>query len=87
MPTKENTNVLGILQKHLETAKIGCVVSKWIETLNKEEQDAFALIREKNTLVSLSAMFEDLNSNQDLPFGMTSFRGHFRGKCTCQKTS
>lgn len=87
MPTKESSNVLGILQKHLDTAKTGCVVGKWIETLSPDEQKAFALIREKNSLVSLNGMFAELNEHQELPFGATTFRGHFRGRCACQKTS
>ncbi len=86
MPTKESSSMLGILKKHLDTAKTGCVVGKWIDTLSQDEQEAFALIKEKNSLVSLNGMFEELNQHQELPFGVTSFRGHFRGKCQCQKT-
>lgn len=86
MPTKGNIMMLDILNKHLEGAKEGCVVGKWVETLTDEEQKAFALIKEKNELVSLNAMFQDLFDSQDLPFGLTSFRTHFRGTCTCQKT-
>lgn len=86
MPTKGNIGMLDILNKHLEGAKEGCVVGKWVETLTEEEQKAFALIKEKNELVSLNAMFQDLFDSQELPFGLTSFRTHFRGTCTCQKT-
>lgn len=85
MPTKGNTSMLDILNKHLNDAKEGCVVSKWVETLDENEQKAFALIKEKNSLVSLNAMFQDLFEARELPFGLTSFRTHFRGKCTCQK--
>lgn len=87
MPTKGNNGVLNILQKHLDVAKDGCVVSKWIDTLSKEEQEAFKLIREKNEFVSLTAMYKDLSDNQDLPFGCTTFRIHLRGTCTCPKIS
>jgi hypothetical protein len=87
MPTKESTKVLGIVQRHLDSAKEGCVVGKWVETLADEEQKAFAIVKERNSLVSLNAMFQDLFESQDLPFGLTSFRTHFRGKCTCQKIS
>jgi len=86
MPTKESTTVLGILQKHLNGAKEGCVVGKWIDSLKEDEQKAFSLIKEKNELVSLNGMFHELYEAQDLPFGLTSFRTHFRGTCTCQKT-
>lgn len=87
MPTKKIGTVLDILTLHLEGAKEGCVVEKWIDTLSDEEQKAFALIKERNELVSLNAMFQDLSFSQELPFGLTSFRTHFRGTCTCQKTS
>ncbi len=87
MPTKENTQVLNILQKHLDAAKEGCVVGKWVDTLAEEEKKAFALIKEKNDLVSLTAMYHDLFNEDDLPFGLTSFRTHFRGTCPCQKIS
>ena len=86
MATKGNNGVLNILQKHLDVATEGCVVSKWVDTLSKEEQEAFKLIKEKNSLVSLTAMYKDLSENQNLPFGCTSFRIHFRGTCTCPKT-
>lgn len=84
MPPKGNS-VITVLQKHLDGAKEGCVVGKWVESLAKEEQEAFHLIREKNELVSLTAMYKDLSDNQDLPFGCTTFRIHFRGTCTCPK--
>jgi hypothetical protein len=87
MPTKENTQVLNILQRHLDGAKEGCVVGKWIDTLTEQEKQAFALIKEKNELVSLNGMYQDLFDADDLPFGLTSFRTHFRGKCPCQKIS
>lgn len=87
MPTKEGNSMLNILKLHLEGAKEGCVVGKWVDTLSDDEKQAFSLIRERNSLVSLNAMFQDLYEVQDLPFGLTSFRTHFRGKCTCQKIS
>ena len=86
MPTKENSLVLSILQVHLDNAKTGCVVGKWIDNLSKEEQEAFRLVKEKNELVSLSAMFKDLSRTQELPFGATTFKLHFRGTCTCPKS-
>lgn len=85
MPPKSSSETLAVLQKHLGEAKIGCVVSKWIDGLSEEEQKAFELIREKSDLVSLTGMYKDLLDNQDLPFGCTSFRIHFRGTCTCPK--
>lgn len=87
MPTKGNSTVLDILNSHLNDAKEGCVVGKWVDGLSEEEKSAFALIKEKNSLVSLNGMYRDIADSQDLPFGMTSFRTHFRGTCTCQKTS
>jgi hypothetical protein len=86
MATKENSAVLEVLNNHLNSAKEGCVVGKWIDDLDAETQTAFSLIKEKNLLVSLTAMYQDLDETQDLPFGLTSFRTHFRGSCTCLKT-
>lgn len=87
MPTKGSNGVLNILQKHLDVATNGCVVSKWVETLSKDEQEAFKLVKEKSNLVSLTGMYKELLNSQDLPFGCTSFRLHFRGTCTCPKIS
>lgn len=87
MAPKGSSDMLNVLQKHLEGAKTGCVVSKWLDGLTKEEQEAFKLVKEKSDLVSLSAIYNEISNVQKPPFGNTSFRMHFRESCTCPTNS
>ena len=76
--------MLDILSKHLSTEVFGCVVSRWIDALPKEEQDAFAAVKEKSAVIKIASLYTDLNEESKLPFKLTAFRSHMRGYCTCQ---
>jgi hypothetical protein len=75
--------VLEILQKHLEAPRSSCVVSTWIESLSKKEQDILEQIRTSNVTV-FSDLYKDLSNSVELPFKITAFRSHMKGYCTCQ---
>jgi hypothetical protein len=75
--------MLDVLSKHLSNEVTGCTVFRWIEGLSKEEQEAFAAIKEKSAKINLVSLFSDLNKEAELPFKLTAFRSHMRGYCTC----
>lgn len=77
--------MLEVLTKHLDAPKVGCSVAQWIKTLSKEEQAAFAKIRENSKSVNTTTLYQDLATQIELPFKLTAFRSHIRGYCTCQK--
>ena len=78
--------MLNILAKHLEEkASINCVVSVWIESLEDAEKEAFAKLKENNKHVVLASLYKELHTADAMPFGLTAFRSHLRGYCTCLK--
>ena len=78
--------MLDILTKHLEEkASINCVVSVRIESLEDAEKEAFAKLKENNKNVVLASLYKELNNAESMPFGLTAFRSHLRGYCTCLK--
>jgi hypothetical protein len=79
--------MLDILTKHLEEkASINCVVSVWIESLDDAEKEAFAKLKENNQNVVCASLYKDLHAAEPMPFGLTAFRSHLRGYCTCLKS-
>ncbi len=78
--------MLDILTKHLEEkASINCVVSVWIESLEDAEKEAFAKLKENNKNVVLASLYKELHNAESMPFGLTAFRSHLSGYCTCLK--
>ena len=77
--------MLDILKKHLEETAFQCVVATWINDLENEEQQAFALLKQNQERIVLSVLYTELSAQQELPFKLTAFRGHMRGYCSCQK--
>lgn len=78
--------MLDILTKHLEEkAAASCVVSVWIALLDPKEQDAFAKLKENNKNIICASLYKELHADDPLPFGLTAFRSHLRGYCTCPK--
>jgi hypothetical protein len=76
--------MLDILSKHLANEVTGCAVSRWIDGLPQEEQDAFAIVKEKNAKIKIAVLFADLTKESELPFKLTAFRSHMRDYCTCR---
>jgi hypothetical protein len=76
--------MLDILSKHLSNEVTGCTVSRWIDSLPQEEQDAFASVKEKSARIKIAVLFSDLTKESELPFKLTAFRSHMRDYCTCQ---
>jgi hypothetical protein len=75
--------VLDVLNKHLTTIPVICVVASWIGELPEEEQAAFIELRNNNKVV-VATLYKDLNNEIELPFKLTAFRSHLRGYCTCR---
>lgn len=78
--------MLDVLTKHINGDAIPkiCVVAKWIEGLEDEEQKAFQEVIAHNQDIHVAALFNDLKKETNLPFKLTAFRSHLRGYCTCQ---
>ena len=81
----EGVYVLDILSKHLEGPSKKCNAALWINTLSEEEQKALELIKENSKNIKLAVLFKELSAGGYLPLGLTAFRSHLRGYCTCQK--
>lgn len=77
--------MLDLLTKHLTVDTSVCKVAQWIKTLSEDEQKAFDALRENNAKVNNADLYKDLSKEVTLSFGMTAFRSHMRGYCTCQK--
>jgi hypothetical protein len=75
--------VLDVLNKHLTTIPVICVVGQWIGELSQEEQDAFIELG-NNDKVIVASLYKDLQKEIELPFKLTAFRSHLRGYCTCR---
>ena len=63
-----------------------CKTQKWINTLIKEDQTKLNNLKTDNRNVDFKNLFNSLNdAGIKLPMGLTAFRSHFKGYCTCQK--
>lgn len=77
--------MLEVLNKHLKGNHSVCSVALWMSSLDKEEQEAFILLKDNNEKVNVSELYGDLADTTDLPFKTTTFRAHLRGYCVCPK--
>lgn len=78
-----------LIAEHMEQKTINrCSVSKWIETLDEEDKDAFIQLRsiviKDSKYINTASLFDTLLKKTSLPFKLTAFRSHMRGYCTCQ---
>jgi hypothetical protein len=78
--------MLDILKKHLEETVFQCVVATWINELEDEEQQAFALLKQNQERIVFADLYKELSNNQTMPFKITAFRSHMKGYCSCQKS-
>jgi len=64
-----------------------CKTQKWVNTLAKEDQTKLNnLVNIDTKGVDFKNLFNSLNdAGIKLPMGLTAFRSHFKGYCTCQK--
>ena len=53
--------------------------------LEDAEKEAFAKLKENNKNVVLASLYKELHNAESMPFGLTAFRSHLRGYCTCLK--
>ena len=77
-----------LIAEQLETKKFNCLVAKWINTLDKDDKDAFLELREALTkdskYINVASLYAALSSKTTTPFKLTAFRSHMQGYCTCQ---
>lgn len=85
MATKTLGSILdGIIADSKQPKK--CKTQKWINTLAKEDQTKLNTLHGDNQGVDFKNLFQSLNdAGVKLPMGLTAFRSHFKGYCTCQK--
>lgn len=77
--------MLEILNNHIQGLEepSKCVVGEWIETLNTDEQNAFALLIDAKA--NAQKLYGNLlKSGVEMPFKITVFRMHMKGYCACQ---
>lgn len=79
-------SLLDVLQKQRieQTQPFKCVVGSWVDSLEKEEQDAFDACVTTPGL-NAAKLYTTLTKEIDLPFKATVFRSHVKGYCSCQK--
>lgn len=76
--------LLEIIEDYAKTASSKCSVGKWVDTLEKEEQDALNSLINSESL-NATSLFLAIEKQVKLPFKVTTFRSHMRGYCTCQQ--
>lgn len=70
-----------ILRKHLEEPQRRCVVGKWVNEQDPVVKELFSELMKKQRV--FSQVHRDLSS-LGIPFGITTFKSHMQGTCTCQ---
>lgn len=78
-----------ILKQYMDTDSSGCVVNRWISTLDKEDQkafmDAIKVTRANAKAIDLKSLYGTMSTKvENLPYKLTAFRSHMRGYCTCR---
>lgn len=63
-----------------------CKMSKWLNTLSKEDREKFESLKNENSRVDIKNLYEALiAAGHNIPAKLTAFRSHFKGYCTCNK--
>lgn len=77
-----------LIEEQLDAKRSSCSVSKWIETLDEEDKNAFlqlkAELNKNNRYINVASLFQSLSNKTSVPFKLTAFRSHMQGYCTCQ---
>jgi hypothetical protein len=74
--------LIDVLKQHLEGTKPKCSAGKWVTEQPEDFQNAFKLISQKSD-VNMSTLYRDLSTVDALPFGITTFKSHLKGTCSC----
>jgi len=72
-----------ILRQTLDAPAQKCVVGQWVEQQSKEDQELLLQVFASPRLV-MSTLHTKL-TDAGITFGVTSFKSHIRGSCTCPK--
>lgn len=77
-----------LIAEQLGASRYNCTVSRWIETLDEEDKNAFVQLKtelsKNNRYVNIASLFQSLSHKTSVPFKLTAFRSHMQGYCTCQ---
>lgn len=77
-----------LIAEQLETKKFNCLVAKWINTLDKDDKDAFLHLKDElakdSKYINVASLYAALSDKTSVPFKLTAFRSHMQGYCTCQ---
>ena len=74
--------MIDVLKQHLEGTPSKCATGKWLAEQEAEIQDAFASLSTRGN-INMTSLYQGL-SQYDIPFGITTFKSHLKGTCTCQ---
>lgn len=75
-----------ILRQTLDAAPKRCVVGKWVLSQTPEDQELLTQVF-KSPKVVMSDLYRRLADEIGVPYGITSFKSHMKGVCTCQQAS
>jgi hypothetical protein len=73
-----------ILRQVFDTPERKCVVGQWVDEQNTEDQELLQQVFNSQRLV-MSKLHAKLKESGDITFGVTIFKSHIKGTCTCPK--
>ena len=73
-----------ILRQTLDAPARKCVVGQWVDKQSKEDQELLQKVFGSQRLV-MSTLHAKLTESGGVTFGVTIFKSHIKGSCTCPK--
>lgn len=81
-----DASFLHVLTDALSQPVEGCIVNRWLLTLNTEYQEAFAQIKANASSQNITGIYRGIEEIiGKLPFAVTAFKRHFGDYCPCKK--
>jgi hypothetical protein len=74
-----------ILRQTLDSPTRKCVVGQWVDKQSKEDQELLQQVFSSSRVV-MSTLHAKLTVSGGVTFGVTIFKAHIKGTCTCPKT-
>jgi len=82
----QDTSFLDVITEILEVPTEGCIVNRWVLTLDEPHQKALELIKSDATNRNITQLFALIKERRgSMPFAVTAFKRHFGGYCPCHK--
>lgn len=73
-----------ILRQTFDAPARKCVVGQWVDKQSKEDQELLQQVLGSQRLV-MSTLHARLAESGEITFGVTIFKSHIKGTCTCPK--